>query len=209
MASSTPAAPEPSEPSPERHVAPADLPPHRGPAAMRDAVRVLADERIAPRAAEIDRIGRVPVGRQGAPRQPRHPEPAVPEAYGGLGGDLLTVCLAVEQISRVCATSGLILAVQELASLPLLLAGTDEPEGALVPGPRRRPDADRLRPDGGRGRAATSPRPTRTRATAGDGDDWLIDGCEAVHQPGQRRRPDRGLRGHRRRRRRTRRATSG
>ena len=53
-----------------------------------------------------------------------------PEAYGGLGGDLLTVCLAIEQISRVCATSGLILAVQELGALPILLAGTDEQKRA-------------------------------------------------------------------------------
>ena len=37
---------------------------------LRDAVRVLADERIAPRAAEIDRTGRVPGRRQGPPRLP-------------------------------------------------------------------------------------------------------------------------------------------
>ena len=87
-------------------------------AALRDAVRVLADERIAPRAAEIDRTAEFPwdvkellAGHDilGLP---------FPEAYGGLGGELLTVCLAIEQISRACATSGLILAVQELGALP-------------------------------------------------------------------------------------------
>jgi alkylation response protein AidB-like acyl-CoA dehydrogenase len=46
-----------------------------------------------------------------------------PTEHGGLGGELLTVCLAVEQLSRACATTGLILAVQELGSLPITLAG--------------------------------------------------------------------------------------
>src|SRR5882672_8075205 len=80
---------------------------------LRDAVRVLADERIAPRAAEIDRTAEFPwdvkelLAAQDILGLP------FPTEYGGVGGELLTVCLAVEQISRVCATSGLILAVQE------------------------------------------------------------------------------------------------
>ena len=56
-----------------------------------------------------------------------------PEEHGGLGGDLLTVCLAVEQLSRACATTGLILAVQELGALPILLAGTDEQQARWFP----------------------------------------------------------------------------
>ena len=70
---------------------------------LRDAVRVLADERIAPRAAEIDRTAEFPwdikellAGQDilGLP---------FPAEYGGVGGDLLTVCLAIEQLSRACA----------------------------------------------------------------------------------------------------------
>jgi alkylation response protein AidB-like acyl-CoA dehydrogenase len=102
-------------------------------ALLRDAVRTLADERVAPRAAEIDKTGEFPEDlRQLLAAQDILAVP-FPEEYGGLGGDLLSVCLAIEQLSRACATTGLILAVQELASLPLLIAGTDEQKARFVP----------------------------------------------------------------------------
>jgi alkylation response protein AidB-like acyl-CoA dehydrogenase len=102
-------------------------------AALRDAVRILADEQIAPRAAEIDRTGDFPWDVKELLASHDVLSLPFPEQYGGLGGDLLTVCLAIEQISRVCATSGLILAVHELASLPLLLAGSDEQKARWFP----------------------------------------------------------------------------
>jgi alkylation response protein AidB-like acyl-CoA dehydrogenase len=100
---------------------------------LRDAVRVLADDRIAPRAAEIDRTAEFPWDVKEL--LAGHDILALPfaEEYGGIGGELLSVCLAIEQISRVCATSGLILAVQELGALPLILAGTDEQKTRWLP----------------------------------------------------------------------------
>ena len=100
---------------------------------LRDAVRELAQERIAPRAAEIDRTGEFPWDVKDLLAS--HDIFALPfaEQYGGIGADLLTLCLAIEEISRVCATSGLILAVQELASLPIVLAGTDEQQARWLP----------------------------------------------------------------------------
>ncbi|MFN8620595.1 MAG: acyl-CoA dehydrogenase family protein [Chloroflexota bacterium] len=101
--------------------------------ALRDGVRALADGPIAPRAAEIDRDAAFPhdIVRLLA----EHDVLALPypAAHGGLGGDLLTVCLAIEELSRVCATTGLILAVHALGGLPLLLAGTPEQQARLVP----------------------------------------------------------------------------
>ena len=100
---------------------------------LRDAVRVIADERVAPRAAEIDKSGEFPQDlRELLAAQDILALP-FPAKYGGLGGELLTVCLAIEQLSRACATTGLILAVQELASLPLLIAGTDEQKARWIP----------------------------------------------------------------------------
>jgi len=93
---------------------------------LRLAVRVLADEQIAPRAAEIDRSGEFPWDVKELLASHDILALPFPEEYGGLGGSLLTLCVAIEQISRVCATSGLILAVQELGALALLYAGTDE-----------------------------------------------------------------------------------
>ena len=86
-----------------------DSPPHtyrltEEQALLRDAVRTLADERVAPRAAEIDKTGEFPEDlRQLLAAQDILALP-FPEEYGGLGGVLLGVCLAVEQLSRACAT---------------------------------------------------------------------------------------------------------
>ncbi len=100
---------------------------------LRDAIRTLADEQIAPRAADIDRTAEFPWDVKEL--LAAHDVFAVhfPERFGGLGGDLLTACLAIEQVSRACATSGLILAVQGLGALPLLLAGTPEQQERWIP----------------------------------------------------------------------------
>jgi alkylation response protein AidB-like acyl-CoA dehydrogenase len=142
---------------------------------LRDAVRVLADERVAPRAAEIDRTAEFPwdvkelLAAQDILGLP------FPTEYGGVGGELLTVCLAVEQISRVCATSGLILAVQELGALPILLAGTDEQKARWLPdlAAGRSLIAFALTESEAGSDAAAA----RTRARR-DGGDYVIDGAK-------------------------------
>jgi alkylation response protein AidB-like acyl-CoA dehydrogenase len=100
---------------------------------LRDTVRTLAFEQIAPRAAEIDRSGEFP----GDIRQLLASQDVLalpyPVEHGGLGADLLTQCLVIEQIARACVTSSLILSVQALASLPLLLGGTDEQKARFFP----------------------------------------------------------------------------
>jgi alkylation response protein AidB-like acyl-CoA dehydrogenase len=94
--------------------------------ALRDAVRELAQDKIAPRAAEIDATGQFPLdivellARQDILALP------FPVQYGGLGGDMISVLLVIEELSRVDATCGLIPAVQELGALPLLHGGTEE-----------------------------------------------------------------------------------
>ncbi len=100
---------------------------------LRDTVRALADERIAPRAAEIDRVAEFPWDVKELLAEHELFTLHFPERLGGLGCDLLTACLAIEQISRVCATSGLILAVQGLGAVPILDAGTDEQQRRWIP----------------------------------------------------------------------------
>jgi len=100
---------------------------------LRDAVRVLADEKIAPRAAEIDRTGEFPWDIKELLASHDILALPFPTEYGGIGGELLNVCLAIEQISRACATSALILAVQELGALPILLAGSAEQKQRWLP----------------------------------------------------------------------------
>ncbi|HEX5825167.1 MAG TPA: acyl-CoA dehydrogenase family protein [Candidatus Limnocylindrales bacterium] len=144
-------------------------------AALRDAVRVLADEQIAPRAAEIDRTAEFPWDVKELLAS--HDILGLPfaEEYGGLGGDLLTLCLAIEQISRVCATSGLILAVQELGALPLILAGSDEQKQRWLPdlAAGKQLIAFALT----EAEAGSDVAAARTRARR-DGDDWVLDGAK-------------------------------
>ena len=144
-------------------------------AALRDAVRVLADERIAPRAAEIDRTAEFPWDVKELLASHDILGLPFPEAYGGLGGELLTVCRAIEQISRACATSGLILAVQELGSLPLILAGSDEQKQLWFPdlASGKKLIAFALT----EAEAGSDVAAARTRARR-DGDDWIIEGAK-------------------------------
>jgi alkylation response protein AidB-like acyl-CoA dehydrogenase len=142
---------------------------------LRDAVRVLADEQIAPRAAEIDRVAEWPedVRRLLAD----HDILAIPfaEQHGGLGGDLLTLCLAIEQISRHCATSGLILAVQALGAIPIQVAGTPEQQERWLPGLA---SGEKLIAFGlTEADAGSDPSGIRTRAVH-DGDEYVIDGSK-------------------------------
>jgi len=142
---------------------------------LRDAVRVLADERIAPRAAAIDATGEFPW--DVVELLAHHDILALPfpVEHGGLGGDLLSTCLAVEQVSRACATSGLIVAVQSLGSLPLLLAGTPEQQARWFPdlAAGRALAAFALTES----EAGSDARAVRTTAHS-DGDGWRIDGAK-------------------------------
>src|SRR5919197_4247364 len=55
------------------------------------------------------------------------------EEHGGTGTGALMVLVAIEELSKVCATTGLLLAVQELGSLGIKLAGTDEQKERWLP----------------------------------------------------------------------------
>ncbi|HEY4751861.1 MAG TPA: acyl-CoA dehydrogenase family protein, partial [Candidatus Limnocylindrales bacterium] len=140
---------------------------------LREAVRVLADERVAPRAADIDREGAFPEDMRQLLAE--HDVFAIPfaERHGGLGADLLTLILAIEQLSRACATTGLILAVQALGAIPIQVAGTDEQQDRWLPGIA---SGEKLIAFGlTEPEAGSDPTAIRTRAVR-DGDDYVIDG---------------------------------
>ena len=100
---------------------------------LRDMIRRLAQERIAPRAPEIDRTGQYP--RDIRELLAEHDVLALPfeEQYGGTGTGTLMLQMAVEEIARACASSALILMVQELGTLPIQLFGTDEQKERFLP----------------------------------------------------------------------------
>ena len=100
---------------------------------IRDLVRQLARERIAPRAAEIDESHEFPWDVVELFRENDLFGLFFDEEYGGLGTGTLLALVAIEEVSKVCATSGLILATQELGSLGVKLAGNEEQKQRYLP----------------------------------------------------------------------------
>ncbi|HWO76985.1 MAG TPA: acyl-CoA dehydrogenase [Bacillus sp. (in: firmicutes)] len=94
---------------------------------IRKMVRDFAENEVAPTAAERDEEERfdreifdkmAELGLTGIPW---------PEEYGGIGSDYLAYCIAVEELSRVCASTGVTLSAHtSLASWPIYKFGTEE-----------------------------------------------------------------------------------
>ncbi|MGH7903167.1 MAG: acyl-CoA dehydrogenase family protein [Candidatus Dormibacteraceae bacterium] len=101
--------------------------------AIRDTIRELVADRVAPRAAEIDERMEYPADIQHLFAENGILGIPFPEEYGGVSGSSRTICMGVEEIAKACATSSLILAVQALGSYPILLAGTEEQKRRLCP----------------------------------------------------------------------------
>ena len=93
---------------------------------LRQAVRELAEDKIAPRAAEIDETGEFPTDVYEALRRNEFHAVHIPEEYGGVGADALATVLVIEEVARVCASSSLIPAVNKLGTMPVILAGDEE-----------------------------------------------------------------------------------
>ena len=82
--------------------------------ALRESVRALADDKIAPRAAEVDRTGEFPWDVYEALVRADLQAVHIPEAYGGAGADAIATVIVIEEVARACASSSLIPAVNKL-----------------------------------------------------------------------------------------------
>jgi alkylation response protein AidB-like acyl-CoA dehydrogenase len=100
---------------------------------IRELVRTIAREKVAPRAAEIDKSAEFPWDVVEAYRQNDLFGIMYPERYGGIGESSLMTLVTIEELAKVCATSALIIAVQELGSLGIKLAGSDEQKERFLP----------------------------------------------------------------------------
>ncbi len=140
---------------------------------LRDTIRRLAQERIAPRAGDIDRSGEYPWDVRELLAE--HDILGLPfeEEHGGTGTGTLMLQMAVEEIAKVCASSALILMVQELGTLPIRLFGTREQKRHWLPrcaSGEWSPAFALSEPEAG-----SDPRSMRTLAER-DGDEWVING---------------------------------
>jgi alkylation response protein AidB-like acyl-CoA dehydrogenase len=100
---------------------------------IRDHVRAMARERVAPRAHEIDKSAEFPWDIVALFRENDLFGVMYDEEYGGIGASALTTLVTIEELSKVCATSGLIIAVQELGSLGIKLAGSNAQKQRYLP----------------------------------------------------------------------------
>ncbi len=142
---------------------------------FRDTIRQIAVEQIAPRAAEIDEKAEYPhdlrklLSEQDILGLPFDTE------YGGTGTGTLMLNMAIEEISKACASTALILMVHELGTLPIKMYGSEELKQRFLPRCATgewSPAFALSEPDAG-----SDPGGMITRAVK-DGDEWVIDGVK-------------------------------
>ena len=140
---------------------------------LREAVRAVAENKVAPYAAEVDRTASVPQEAYDALVASDFHAPHVPEEYGGVGADAVASAIVVEEVARVCASSSLIPGANKLGSTPLLLAGSEELKHKYL-----RPLAEGATTFSyalSEREAGSDTASMQTRAVA-DGDDWVLNG---------------------------------
>jgi alkylation response protein AidB-like acyl-CoA dehydrogenase len=93
---------------------------------LRKTVREVAEDKIAPRAAEIDETAEFPWDVHDALVAADLHAVHVPEQYGGVGADAIASAIVIEEIARVCCSSSLIPAVNKLGTIGLLLSGNED-----------------------------------------------------------------------------------
>src|SRR5436189_2460832 len=142
---------------------------------FRETIRAMVVERVAPRAAEIDATAEYPRDlRELFAAHDLFALPFEPE-HGGTGTGTLMLNIAVEEVARACASSALMLMIQELGTLPVRLFGTDELKQRLLPrcaSGEWTPAFALSEPDAG-----SDPGGMRTKAVK-DGDEWVINGTK-------------------------------
>ena len=100
---------------------------------LRAVVRELAEERIVPRAAEIDASAEFPWDLKELLARQDLLGTCFAEKHGGTALDTIAQSILVEEIARADATTSLIPIVQKLGALPILLAGSDEQQDRYLP----------------------------------------------------------------------------
>ncbi|GGQ10541.1 acyl-CoA dehydrogenase [Streptomyces griseomycini] len=142
---------------------------------LRDAVRSLAEAKIAPYAAAVDEEARFPQEALDALVANDLHAVHVPEEYGGAGADALATVIVIEEVARACASSSLIPAVNKLGSLPVLLSGSEELKKKYM-APLAKGDAMfsycLSEPDAGSDAAGMKTKAVR------DGDHWVLNGVK-------------------------------
>ncbi len=100
---------------------------------IKEGIHRLAQDKIKPRAMEIDEQAEYPMDILELLSDYGYIGANMPEEYGGAGLDLLSFCLIVEEIARVCASSSQVAVVQELGTLPIMIGGEESLKKRYLP----------------------------------------------------------------------------
>ncbi|MBT8406522.1 MAG: acyl-CoA dehydrogenase family protein [Deltaproteobacteria bacterium] len=100
---------------------------------LQDMVNRLAREKVEPGAAQRDEEGEFAWDMVELMRENGLYGIDFPEAYGGSGAGMLALAITVEELSKVDAACGLLIADHELGSLPIMLAGNEEQKQRFMP----------------------------------------------------------------------------
>ncbi len=100
---------------------------------FRTTLRTFCEEKVAPHAAEVDRDAAFPWASFEACKAMELPALGIPEAYGGAGADTVTQAIAVEELSRVCASTSLTMVISKLGMLPIMNWGSEELKKEYMP----------------------------------------------------------------------------
>lgn len=143
---------------------------------IRDAARAFATDRIAPRAAEIDREQKIPADILDGLAELGLFGVNIPEALGGAEAGVVAYSLAMTEIARACASTAVTMAVTSMVGEVIAHYGTDAQRGRYNPrlcsGELRAGSFALSEPEAG-----SDPGAMRTTATR-DGDDWVLDGSK-------------------------------
>ncbi|SNQ46876.1 acyl-CoA dehydrogenase [Frankia canadensis] len=145
-------------------------------AALREAVRSLAEKEIAPHAADVDERERFPLEALEALRRTGFSAIHIPEQFGGQGADSVATCIVIEEVARVCASSSLLPAVNKLGSMPIILAGSEDLKRLVLPSVASGEATISYALSEREAGSDTASMRTRARL---DGDHWVLDGTKA------------------------------
>jgi alkylation response protein AidB-like acyl-CoA dehydrogenase len=101
---------------------------------LRDSVRRLAQDKVAPRARDVDRSGEYPADVFDAFRDAGLLGLCIPEAYGGSGAGILGLSLAIEEVAKFSNTAALMLLLTRLPTGPVMIAGSEDQKQRYLPG---------------------------------------------------------------------------
>jgi alkylation response protein AidB-like acyl-CoA dehydrogenase len=101
---------------------------------LRDTVRRLAQDKVKPRAREVDKSGEYPADLFDAFRHAGLLGLCIPEEYGGSGAGILGLTIAIEEVAKYSNTAALMLLLTRLPTGPVMIAGSEEQKQRYLPG---------------------------------------------------------------------------